>query len=121
MSFEKFIQNFGKIAIASFNSGNYDSLADLMAEGVMLSTPELNLEKIQSPAVMLNGKDAVIDYWKGLREIFPNYISEYSFLKVGKKSFMRCYYPDMDMTLDVELEIDTYGKAYKIINHLVEK
>lgn len=70
------------------------------------------------PEVRISGREDVISYWRELRSQYSNVITHYEFLEIGKRSIIKTIYGDLEMVVIVEILLDQYGKATRVINHL---
>lgn len=119
MNFEVILKNLIKNAVDSFNTGDYDAVADSLIYKITLINPAIKNDKVNFKEVRLESKEAVIKYWKDLNANYDNRITDIKFITVGKTSVVRCIYGTLEFTLDMEIQFDEYGKVIKIINHLI--
>lgn len=120
MNFEEVLANLFEKAIASFNTGDYDNMQDLLFTNANLISPEIKKGKFYAPAIHANNRDEIFAYWKKINAEHDNRITDMKFIKTGKVSIIRCFYGELDFILDSHIYIDEYGIVFKIINELVE-
>jgi hypothetical protein len=120
MPFEAILKIIFESGLESFNSADYKKLDELILPYAELISPEVNLPKIQAPAVHLKGFDEIIAYWSAVNANYENRITRHEYLELGKISRVRCHYEKVEMVIDSEIHFDNYAKISKIINRLVE-
>lgn len=120
MNFEAVLTNLLEKAVASFNTGDYDSLLDLLYANAILISPEIKKGTFYSPEVNAKNREEIIAYWKAINAEHDNRITDLKFLQTGKLSIVRCYYGEIDIIIDSHIYLDEYGIVYKIVNKLIE-
>jgi len=117
MPFESVLKKIFESGIKDFNQADYEKMRELFIPKAHLISLEINLPKIQSPAIHLKSFDEIIAYWSAMNANYENRITNFEYLEIGKISKVRCFYEKLDLIIDSEFHFDNYAKIIKIVNH----
>jgi len=119
MPFESVLKKIFESGIETWNQAEYQKLNELIVPHAELISPEVNLPKIQAPAVHLKSFDEIIAFWSMVNAQYENRVTKIEYLEIGKISKVRCYSENIQMTLEIEIHFNNYAKITKMVNHLV--
>ena len=120
MPFETILKNLLESAIYAFNTGDYKKLDSFLIKNAELVVPEVKNGKIHTPATHLFGCKNIYSYWNDVNSNYNSKITNVEFIEIGKVSHIRCEYGNINLTMEMLLYFNEYGKATKLV-HLSPK
>lgn len=120
-SFEKLINGIIKDIIESINERDVIRVYENLSEDIVMTCPEIKIGSVQIEAgSKLKGRKAVVEFIKNM-VIETNFkIVKYELITKNSKPKMILYFDSLKMNLELHMEIDSYGKIYKIDKKIVD-
>ena len=120
MDFKLALHNILENALKAFNTGDYSHLDNLINNNIHFTAPAYENDIISEPAVDLQNKQDLFNYWKHMHSTYPFQIHKTEFLEIGKTSKFVSWLNNIHFIVEAEIHFDEYGKVSKIFNRLVQ-